>query len=109
MEQRLADPGATSPRWPSIALAVLWTGTFLALRPTPFDGIDFVRFYQPYQHFLSESVWKGELPWWNPYSSLGRPFLADLQAAALYPATLLVILFGPHMGWLLGTFAHGWV
>jgi hypothetical protein len=109
MEQRLANPGEKPPRWPPIVLAVLWAGTFLAFKPTPFDGIDFVRFYQPYQHFLSESVWKGELPWWNPYSSLGRPFLADLQAAALYPATLLVILFGPHLGWLLGTFAHGWV
>ncbi len=91
----------------SIAVAALWTFSFLAFKPTPLEGIDYVRYYQPYQQFLRESLLRGEIPWWNPYSSLGRPFLIDLPAAASYPATLLVIVFGAKAGWALGTFIHG--
>jgi hypothetical protein len=92
---------------PGCAVAALWTFSFLALKPTPLEGIDYVRFFQPYQHYLRESLLRGELPWWNPYSSLGRPFLVDLQTAAFYPATLLVIFFGAKAGWVMGTFLHG--
>ena len=88
-------------------VALLWTLALGGWSPTPQDGIDFVRFYQPYQHLLRESVLRGEIPWWNPYSSLGRPFVADLQVAALYPSTLLVLALGPWAGWIAGTWAHG--
>ena len=107
MRQRPGTSETTRDWTPAIAVAALWTLTLLAFKATPLEGIDYVRFYQPYQHFLRESLLRGELPWWNPYSSLGRPFLVDLQTAALYPATLLVVAFGAKAGWVLGTFVHG--
>ena len=104
------SPGTQPPARDGIAAAVLaglWTLSFLGLRPTPLEGIDYVRFYEPYQHFLRERLLSGEIPWWNPYSSLGRPFAADLQTALLYPATLLVVALGPYLGWVIGTWVHG--
>ncbi|HXQ79755.1 MAG TPA: YfhO family protein [Opitutaceae bacterium] len=107
MRQRFGISENARALSPLFALAALWTLSFVAWKSTPLDGIDYVRFYQPYQRFLRESLWRGELPWWNPYSSLGRPFLIDLQAAAFYPATLLVIIFGAKAGWVIGTLVHG--
>lgn len=109
MRPRLGTPGTPLDWLPPLALSVLWTLAFLAVGPTPFDGIDYTRFYQPYQHLLRESLLAGELPWWNPYASLGRPFLADLQTAILHPATLAVVLLGAKAGWVAGTLAHGWI
>jgi hypothetical protein len=100
----------TARAWtPPIAVAALWTFSFLAFKATPLEGIDYVRYYQPYQQFLRDSLLRGEIPWWNPYSTLGRPFLVDLPAAASYPATLLVIVLGAKAGWILGTLVHGFV
>ncbi len=108
MRKRFGTPGNVGLWMPPLALSVLWTLSFLAISPTPFQGIDYTRFYEPYQHFLRESLMRGEIPWWNPYSSLGRPFLADLQTAVLYPATILMVAFGAKAGWVIGTLLHGW-
>ena len=39
-------------------------------------------------------VLAGQLPLWNPYEGLGAPLLGEMQAAALFPPTLLLLL--PH-------------
>lgn len=80
---------------------------FVWLPPTVFGGPDFIRYFDPYLGYLRATVLAGELPWWNPYASLGRPFFADLQTASLYPANYLSVLFGLKTGWMLATVAHG--
>lgn len=40
-------------------------------------------------HFLAS----GQLPTWNPYVHGGMPFIADLGNAALYPSSVLYLLF----------------
>lgn len=112
LDRRLA---ADAGRWPlarsgwSVALLggliwalVLWWGT-----PTMAAGLDFSRIVEPYVEFYRRSILQGELPWWNPYASLGRPYLADLQTASFYPPTWLVIPFGLRGGWFAGMVLHG--
>lgn len=41
--------------------------------------------------FWSDSVKAGELPLWNPYVSIGMPFLADSQMTALSPFNILYL------------------
>lgn len=43
--------------------------------------------------FFIETVKNGELPLWNPYSSIGTPFLADVQQSALSPFNILYFIF----------------
>src|SRR5829696_1036728 len=52
-------------------------------------GSLFTETYPRYE-FLRTSLTAGRLPLWNPYSGLGKPFLADPTNAVLYPASFLV-------------------
>ena len=87
--------------------ALCWTLALAGIPPTLFEGFDFSRFCEPVLHLLSTSLLNGEMPWWNPYSSLGRPFAADMQTASFYPTTYLSVFFGIKAGWALATAAHG--
>ncbi len=93
--------------WWAAGGALLWTLVLFAVPPTPFQGMDVSRYFEPYADFFRTSLLRGELPWWNPYASLGRPFLADLQTASFYPATFLSVPFGVRGGWVVATGAHG--
>lgn len=93
--------------WWATGGALGWTLVLAAVPPTPFQGLDFLRYFEPYAEFLRASLLRGELPWWNPYASLGRPFLADLQTASFYPATCLGVALGVRGGWMIATVAHG--
>jgi hypothetical protein len=106
-------PGAppAKPRaadwWWAAGGSLLWVLAMMTIRPTPFEGLDFVRISDPYMHFLGDSLRSGELPWWNPYASLGRPFAADLQATVFYPPMWLTVLLGVRAGFVVITFLHG--
>lgn len=39
-----------------------------------------------------ESLWRGDLPFWNPLSNCGAPFLAQWGAMALYPGNFFYLL-----------------
>ncbi|MDD5491817.1 MAG: YfhO family protein [bacterium] len=54
---------------------------------------DIVRYYQPMHVYASEGVWRGIIPFWNPYIFSGMPFLATLQHAIFYPLSLFHYLF----------------
>ena len=75
-------------------LVVLATGLFAAVlcfvRPTIFESADYVLCWKPIFQFLADAVRAGEVPLWNPYIGLGRPFLADMTNAVLYPPMYLV-------------------
>ena len=60
----------------------------------------------PHQTYLADRVFAGELPLWNPHIGLGRPFLADLNAGALYPPVLATLFVGPQPRMLLLTMLH---
>jgi hypothetical protein len=57
------------------------------------DFYDQFHAFAVYEH---DRLWSGELPLWNPYTFGGHPFWADVQAAVLYPPSLLTMaLSGP--------------
>ena len=49
------------------------------------SGVDVFTYFYPYRDYAAESVRQAHLPLWNPYLFLGVPFLANSQAAVLYP------------------------
>jgi len=69
---------------------------------------DFGLFVYPLAYYQRECFWHGELPFWNPYSNCGVPFLAQWNTMPLYPAALIYLLFP--LQWSLGFFdlLHLW-
>ena len=46
---------------------------------------DILHYFYPYRDYAAASLRAGHIPLWNPYIFMGAPFLANPQAAALYP------------------------
>ncbi|HMN27079.1 MAG TPA: hypothetical protein PKE45_02900, partial [Caldilineaceae bacterium] len=46
---------------------------------------DILLYFYPYRDYAAATLRTGQLPLWNPYIFLGAPFLANPQAAVLYP------------------------
>jgi len=46
---------------------------------------DILLYFYPYRDFAAQALRSGRIPLWNPYLFLGAPFLANPQAAVLYP------------------------
>src|SRR5579859_3447944 len=100
---------AHGKEWLAIALIVaLWLlANWHQLTPVKSDqwsinNGDFVANNFIYSDFMARQLQKGQFPLWWPNLNAGRPFLADPQAAALYPIRLVAILFsGGH--WTYGT------
>jgi hypothetical protein len=63
---------------------------------------DFQIFAYPWAHYHRESVWRGEIPLWNPLSNCGLPFLAQWNTMTLYPLSLVYLLLP--LSWSLGMF-----
>ena len=47
---------------------------------------------QPLGHLAAMNLLHGHLPWWNYFEGLGQPLVGEMQAAALFPLTLLFAL-----------------
>ncbi|MDA1017084.1 MAG: YfhO family protein [Planctomycetota bacterium] len=84
-------------RWPAILLAVMTLAFFypllggkaLLLRDTFFD-------YYPWRQFAKGAFCENTIPFWNPYSSCGKPFVGNPQSAFFYPLHILFsVLPGP--------------
>ncbi len=57
--------------------------------------------------FIVSTMWsQGIVPLWNPYIFSGFPLLANWQSGVFYPLNLLMIVFGPKLGWSLMTLAQ---
>jgi hypothetical protein len=89
-----------------VLAAALITGLLLLQPVKLMEAYDLARMHQCYKSDLRAAVCAGEGPWWNPYTALGRPFLADIETATLYPPTWLVIPFGVAAGILLMIWLH---
>src|SRR5579884_2187925 len=70
------------------------SGLVAAIQAGPLPGQPTI---DPNVGFLSQAVGHravldllhGQLPWWDPYEGTGAPLAGGLQAAALFPPTLL--------------------
>ena len=76
---------------------------FIFFGPVIFDTFtfyyrDIFRYYHPVKFFAAESIQNGHIPFWNPYSYCGLPFLATLQQALFYPLSLLCYLLPFSLG-----------
>ena len=63
-------------------LAVLWP---LGLTNRVLAGVDAYTYFTPYWAYRMAALRAGVAPLWNPYLFMGVPFLANPQAAVLYP------------------------
>ncbi|MCO6501036.1 MAG: hypothetical protein J5I47_11775 [Vicingus serpentipes] len=52
--------------------------------------------YLPYRYFISDYLWNGHLPLWNPFQRLGYPGYSDLQSGCWSPITWVIMLFGKY-------------
>jgi hypothetical protein len=71
--------------WAGLVVAVLMMLWPLGLTNRVLAGLDAFTYFQPYWAYRSTTLSAGRLPLWNPYLFLGVPFLANPQAAVLYP------------------------
>ena len=78
----------------ALALAVLVFIPFwnVLIGSDTFVARDFGLFSYPVAFFQRQCFWRGELPWWNPLSCCGLPFLAQWNTMALYPFSLIYLL-----------------
>jgi hypothetical protein len=99
--------GAPRPAVLGILLAAaLSTAWILRQSPSFFSGYDFVRMHLFYKAYLRDALLSGRLPLWNPYVGLGRPFMADIETASLYPPSLLLLVFGVYGGVAASVLLH---
>lgn len=104
--QKDLKPVPKAHRWPSLAADLIVVAILLflclvffwqVLTPDPVDrrwfaSGDFTDQFYAFRYYMSEELWSGRFPLWNPYTLSGAPFLADIQSAVYYPPGLLVIL-----------------
>lgn len=74
--------------------------------PSVFEGQDWLLLHLPGKAYSVGSLVRGRLPLWNPHVGLGRPFLADMEMAVLYPPNLLYLLADPATALFVLTLAH---
>ena len=85
------------------AVFLFYLALFISVFPdVVFFGMSFAkrdvfRYYYPVWHFAIDAIRQGIFPLWNPYSSYGTPFFADIQTCVFYPLTL--ILYLPNYLW----------
>jgi hypothetical protein len=90
----------------ALAISAFSTAWLLLQTPNFFSGYDFMRMHFFYKTYYREAILAGRLPLWNPYVGLGRPFLADIETASLYPPNLLVLPLGVYGGLALSVLLH---
>ena len=71
-------------------VGVFFAPLLLGIRTFP-DG-DFNFHFLPFSLFQQQAILEIHSPVWNPYTYNGHPFLADVQAAAYYPLSNLLLL-----------------
>ena len=77
-----------------LVLLIFWLIFFRELLTgKAFLADDFIEQYFPGKTFSAVSLSKGVIPFWNPYTFSGMPFLADIQVAVFYPFNALMTLF----------------
>jgi len=72
---------------------------------------DWLQDFLPMRMLEAKCLLNGEFPFWNQFLGGGKPFIADPQSQALYPANVLFLLFKPaaalNLYWLLHLYIGG--
>lgn len=94
-----------------LAIAVFAGVTFLMfwqglIQPAEMIREDAAYYYQPYYTFAATEIQAGRFPLWNPYTTLGIPFHAGLQASLLYPLRWHLFFMDYVPGWVSLTWLH---
>ena len=63
-------------------------------------------FFFPLKLYTADRLRGGAIPFWNPWSGLGEPWLANAQSGPLYPPTLFFLLSSPALAAALFLLAH---
>lgn len=89
----------------ALSVAVIWLACLGFLWPlvTPdpasrlyFGRGDLTDQFYAFRRFVSQQLWAGDFPLWNPGMFAGHPALADIQSAVFYPVSLVTtLLTGP--------------
>jgi hypothetical protein len=83
------------PHWLPYLIFVLTTVIFFwdVLFQNAFFWEDFIEYVFPVQTFAAVQSANGIIPFWNPFSFMGMPFMADLQVGFFYPLNRILTLF----------------
>ena len=87
-------------------LAVLWP---LGLTDRVLAGVDALTYFTPYWAYRLSALRAGQIPLWNPYLFLGAPFLANPQAAVLYPLHWPLSWLDPAPALIWSALLHTWL
>lgn len=83
------------PFW--IVFLIFFATTFIffydQILSNSFFWEDFVEYVFPVQNFSAKAFARGEIPFWNPYTFAGMPFLADIQVGFFYVFNRILSLF----------------
>ncbi len=85
IKPKIHGAGADLLAWLALALVTLGILWPLGLTNRIPAGIDAFTYFAPYWDYRMAAFRAGQVPLWNPYLFLGVPFLANPQAAVLYP------------------------
>jgi len=88
------------------ALVILWP---LGLTNRVLAGVDALTYFTPYWAYRMAELRAGHLPLWNPYLFLGVPFLANPQAAVLYPLHWPLSWLRPEQALVWSALLHAWL
>lgn len=105
------EQGRWKSYWPCLllaALAALFFGDLLFSGKTFVMRDTFCNFY-PWRVYARQSLAAGEIPWWNPYSGYGKPFVADPQMAFFYPLHILFYLLPVALAFKVCWLLHFWI
>ncbi len=109
LRSRWGERGRDLVAWLSLAaatLAVLWP---LGLTNRILAGVDAFTYFTPYWAYRMAELRAGHLPLWNPYLFLGVPFLANPQAAVLYPLHWPLSWLTPAQALIWSALLHVWL
>lgn len=83
------------PIWGIAILFALTTFVFFSsqLGGDTYFWEDFAEYVYPVQSYAASESAAGNTPFWNPYTFVGMPFIADLQVGYYYPLNRLMDFF----------------
>ena len=75
----------------AVAPSLFWLGPALIRRLAP-SYRDQGDFFYPLKLYTADRLRAGEIPFWNPLSGSGEPWLGNGQAGVFYPPSLLFLI-----------------
>jgi hypothetical protein len=109
LPSRLRAVGHGVLAWATLAAATLAVCWPLGLTNRVLAGVDALTYFTPYWAYRMTELRAGHLPLWNPYLFAGVPFLANPQAAVLYPPHWPLIWMEPAQALIWSALLHVWL